>query len=262
VAGRVYLLQLRRMREYSVNFLSSTVTVPIMLLVTVFVWKVVFAGRSTVNGYRFEEIVAYYLLVQLVSLVINQASAVAWYTWQDINSGDLGTYLARPIDYPLYNLARTAGPMSLYLGLGLTSYAVVATVFGLPLAGNLPGAVFFMVSVVNGFLIWFLLQFLLGAAGFWIGRPYTLRDLVFEVHALFSGLIIPNDFLPSALQAIASALPFQQIYYMPVAGLLGRIEPSHMAQATLTQAAWVVGLFVASRILWARGIRRFEAQGG
>jgi len=34
--------------------------------------------------------------------------------------------------------------------------------------------------------------------------------------ALFSGLIIPNDFLPQALQTVARALPFQQIYYMPV----------------------------------------------
>lgn len=261
VARGAYRLQVRRMREYGANFLASLANIPVMLLITVFVWKVVFGGRMEVKGYGFADIVAYYLLIRLVSLVVNQAGAVSSQTWQDINSGNLGGLLARPLDYQLYSLGRTAGPMSFYLVVGMGSYAAMALVFGLPLP-SVPRLLFALISVADGFLIWFLTQFILGILAFWIGRTDTLRDLTFELYALFSGIIIPNDFLPAMLRRLATALPFQQLFYIPVSGLLGRLAPEAMAQALMTQVLWITGLFTLSRLVWTSGVRRFEAQGG
>ncbi len=262
VALRVYLLQLRRMREYGANFLAALLNIPVLMVVTFFVWKIVFGGRREVNGYSFAQVIAYYILLRLVWLVVENAGTVSGQIWRDINSGDLGTYLARPLDYQLYGFARTAGPASLFLAAGLVAYAGVAWVFGLPHAFTADRLAFFLASVAGGFALWYLFQSLLGLAAFWIGRPDTLRDLAWEFYALFSGLIVPNDFLPGLLRAAADALPFKYLYYLPVAGLLGRLTAAEMARAAAGQAAWVVGLFLATRIVWARGVRRFEAQGG
>ena len=261
VARSAYRLQVRRMREYGANFLASLANIPVMLLITVFVWRVVFGGRAEVNGYGLTDIVGYYLLIRLVSLVVNQAGAVSSQAWQDINSGSLGGLLARPLDYQLYSLGRTAGPMSFYLVVGMGFYAAMALVFRLPLP-SAPRLLFTLVSVANGFLIWFLTQFILGILAFWIGRTDALRDLVFEFYALFSGVIIPNDFLPALPRRLAAALPFQQLFYIPVSGLLGRLGPEAMVQALITQEVWITGLFTISRLLWASGVGRFEAQGG
>ncbi|MHB8927917.1 MAG: ABC transporter permease [Bacillota bacterium] len=262
VALRVYLLQLRRMREYGANFLAALVNIPVLMVVAFFAWRVVFGGRQEVNGYSFAQVIAYYILLRLVSLVVENAGAVSGQTWMDINSGSLGTYLARPLDYQLYALARCAAPASLYLAAGLASYAAVAWAFGLPRDFEAGRVAFFLGSVASGFLLWYLLQFLLGLSAFWIGRPDTLRDLAWEFYALFSGLIIPNDFLPGFLRVVADALPFKYIYYLPISALVGRLPAAEMARAAAGQTVWIAVLFLASRVVWARGVRRFEAQGG
>lgn len=262
VAATACRLQIRRTREYALSFWSSMVSIPVLMAVTYCAWRVVFGSRETVNGYSFPGIISYYFLLRLVSLVIGQAASVAWNVWRDINNGDLGSYLARPVDYHLLSLGKCSGPALLYLIAGTVTYSSSAAILRLPLALTPARAVFFAASVTGGFMIMYLTQFIVATLAFWIGRIDTLRDLLFEVYALFSGSIIPNDFLPPVLRNVAGAFPFKFMYYVPVSALLGRIPESDLPGLALTLTLWVAGMMLASRILWARGVARFEAQGG
>jgi ABC-2 type transport system permease protein len=250
------------LREYALSFWSSIASVPVLMIVTYCVWRVVFGSRQTVNGYTFPAIISYYFLLQMVSLVIDQAGSVAWNVWQDINSGNLGNYLARPLDYGLLNLGKCAGPALLYLVAATATYSLAAVFLRLPVALQPDRLAFFAGSVLGGFMIMYLTQFIVATLAFWIGRIDTLRDLLFEMYAFFSGSIIPNDLLPEVLRRIAGALPFKFMFYVPVSVLLGRIPSSNLPGLAVSELLWVVALFCVSRILWSRGISRFEAQGG
>jgi hypothetical protein len=109
-------LQIRRLREYALSFWSSLASIPVLMVVTYSAWRVVFGGRETVNGYTFLDIISYYFLLRLVSLVIWEAGSVAGTVWQDVNSGNLASYLARPLDYSLLSLGKCAGPALLNRG--------------------------------------------------------------------------------------------------------------------------------------------------
>jgi ABC-2 type transport system permease protein len=215
-----------------------------------------------VNGYTFLEIISYYFLLRLVSVVIGQAASVAWNVWQDINSGNLGNYLARPLDYGLLNLGKCAGPALLYLVAGIVTYALAALILDLPIALTPVRVAFFGASVAAGFMIMYLTQFIVATLAFWIGRIDTLRDLLFEMYAFFSGSIIPNDFLPPLLQRIAEFLPLRFMFYVPVSALLGRLPVEDFPGLALTELLWVAALAAISGFLWRRGVSRFEAQGG
>jgi ABC-2 type transport system permease protein len=122
--------------------------------------------------------------------------------------------------------------------------------------------VFFGASVLGGFLIIYLTQFIVAELTFWVGRIDTLRDLLFEAYVFFSGSVIPNDFLPPLLRRIGESLPFRFMFYVPVSALLGRIPAADFPGLALSEILWVSGLAVVSRLLWRRGVSRFEAQGG
>ena len=255
-------LQVRRLREYALSFWSSLVSIPVLMAVTYCAWRVVFGSRHMVNGYTFPEIISYYFLLRLVSVVIGQAASVAWNVWQDVNSGNLGNYLARPLDYGLLNLGKCAGPALLYLVAGTVTYAPAALTLDLPVALTPVQIAFFGASVAGGFMVMYLTQFIVATLAFWIGRIDTLRDLLFEMYAFFSGSIIPNDFLPPLLQRIAGLLPLRFMFYVPVSALLGRVPVEDFPSLALSEILWVAGLAVVSRLLWSRGIARFEGQGG
>jgi ABC-2 type transport system permease protein len=257
-----FRLQLRRLREYALSFWSSLASIPVLMVVTYFAWRVVFGGRTTVNGYTFAGILSYYFLMRVVSPVIWQAGAVAWNVWQDINSGNLASYLARPLDYNLLSLGKCAGPAFCNLVAGTITYAGAAFVLRLPVALTPTRVAFFAASVFGGFLVVYLTQFIVAVLAFWIGRTDTLRDLLYEMYAFFSGSIIPNDFLPPLLQQVAGFLPLRFLFYVPVSGLLGRLPTDELPGLLLTEFAWIVGLALVLRILWRRGVTRFEAQGG
>jgi len=255
-------LQIRRAREYALGFWSSMASVPVLIIVYYCVWRVVFGTRQVVNGYTFPEIISYYFLLRLVSMVVNQAGWVAWNVWQDINSGNLGSYLARPLDYSLLNLGKCAGSALIYLFAGILTYASAALALKLPVALSPVRVAFFAGSVASGFMIMYLTQFIIATLAFWIGRIETLRDLLYEMYAFLSGSIIPNDFLPAVLRRMAGVLPFRFMFYVPCSALLGRLSSTDLPGLALGQLLWVAGLACFSRILWLRGVRRFEGQGG
>jgi len=66
---------------------------------------------------------------------------------------------------------------------------------------------------------------------------------------------------PSPLAAIAAALPFQAVYFVPMSIYVGAHEGS-LVRPLLAQAVWAIGLLLAGRFFWARVQRRITIQGG
>ncbi len=77
-----------------------------------------------------------------------------------------------------------------------------------------------------------------------------------------SSYLLPLELLPGPLQAVAAAMPFQYIYYVPLSLLLGRLEGGELWIALAAQGGWLAGLTLLALALWRRGLRRYEAVGG
>jgi ABC-2 type transport system permease protein len=75
--------------------------------------------------------------------------------------------------------------------------------------------------------------------------------------------MIPLDWLPESISQPVQYLPFKYLAYFPAAIMLGRYQThAALGRELLIEVAWVVGLFAANRIAFARGVRRYGAFGG
>nr|MCU0494697.1 ABC-2 family transporter protein [Chloroflexaceae bacterium] len=78
---------------------------------------------------------------------------------------------------------------------------------------------------------------------------------------LLGGLLIPLDFFPGWLQAIAKATPFAAAIYGP-ARLF--VEPDLLRFATLllAQLGWLAALAVLLALVYRQGVARININGG
>jgi ABC-2 type transport system permease protein len=61
---------------------------------------------------------------------------------------------------------------------------------------------------------------------------------------------------------VASLLPIQAVYNVPLAVLLGKDVGTNPLVGIAMQLGWIVVLWLLASVLWRAGLRRYEAVGG
>jgi ABC-2 type transport system permease protein len=231
-------------------------------LMMVFVWLAAYRETDQVGGYSLGAKLGYYLGLALLRNVITPHPE--WEIAESIRNGRLSILLLKPVSAWLYWLIGDAasrlfrlvlvGPVLLAATLLLGDRATPPRVdpealLALALALPLAYALSFFLKLSHGF------------AGFWLLDINGLAGL-FEVAVfLFGGTIVPLELMPPWLRAVADALPFEYIYYFPLAIVLGRLHGADLWGRLAVQAGWTVIAFLLAGLLWRRGLRRYEAVG-
>ncbi|HJV08958.1 MAG TPA: hypothetical protein VJ653_04730, partial [Acidimicrobiales bacterium] len=77
------------------------------------------------------------------------------------------------------------------------------------------------------------------------------------------GFVLPLVFFPDGLRAVADALPFAAAVQLPVEVFLSKHRTvTELAPVFARQAAWLLVMLVAGRLLLARAWRKVVVQGG
>ena len=263
---RIYLAfvrtELSNLAQFRTNALAWCLYSPLQMAILYVVWKIVYAGRATVGSFDFAGMLLYYLVVHYLRRVIEPVQSVNYQVWSEINEGRLDTYLARPVSFGLVTFSRSlAGPL-LELALGVPFFLLFSLALSLPVQTDPLRLGAFFVSVSGGYIILFLVQFLIGSLSFWFERIFGLRDIVFSVFMLFSGQIIPVSLLPDWAGRMSQWLPFAGIYYAPAMIYTPAGDLTSMGTFLGTQALWIGVLLVLATGVWSRGVRRYASQGG
>jgi ABC-2 type transport system permease protein len=226
-----------------------------------YLWKTVYTGAGTIQGFSWVEMRSYILLSNAINMLLSFFSAGRMMS--SIRTGEIAQDLLRPVDYMYSQLAMTAGLMVIE---GLLSTAATL-VLGVFVIGMVPpvswlAAALFMVSILLGFLIKFLVSFVTSLLCFWTVNSVGLLWAQSALINLFSGMLIPLAFLPDWLRIAAQWLPFQGIIYTPVMIYLGRVQGSGLWLALGGQVFWVAVLWLAAQAFWQRAVKALDIQGG
>jgi len=122
--------------------------------------------------------------------------------------------------------------------------------------------VVFPISLAGAFAMTFLVGATIGALGFFWESSLSVFALWLGLYFVLSGYIVPLELLPPWLHAVVQWLPFRFLLSFPVETVLGLVPREATLQALLVQAAYVLGFFGLSLVLWKRGVRRYAAYGG
>lgn len=259
---RKYLALTRRglgvLLEYRVAMLiwMLSAAFPLVMLA---VWLSL-AQNGPIGGYAEGDFVAYYLL----AFYMRQMTAV-WVAWEldyDIRHGDLNIKLVHPLnpihEYIAFNLADKLMRFVLFTPLVLlVAWAVPQTRLG----WTIENLVIFAFALVGAWLMRFLTQYALGLFAFWTSQALVLQDVFWMLFLLLGGGVAPLDLLPDPLRTMAMYLPFRFMLSFPIEVMMEQISWTEKVSGLGVIAIWSGILYLAYRLLWWRGLRRFGAFG-
>jgi ABC-2 type transport system permease protein len=256
---------------YRGDFALGTLMRFLPIVTQIFLWAAIFdavrsaTGQSDprIAGYTYENFVAYYLLT-MISRAFSSMPGLASGIARQIREGEIKKYLIQPVDMLSFLfLARVAHKL-VYYGVALGPFALVFYLCRGFFPGWPPAEIFaaYVLSLVMAFMLGFFLEATLGLLGFWFLEISSMLFVYMLFSFFFSGHMFPIDMLPEPWASIVRVIPLQYLAYFPAAVFLGKIQGTQLAIGLATQAAWVGLFFVASRVAYARGLRRYSGFGG
>jgi len=250
---------------YRGDFALGTLMRFLPIVTQVFLWGSIYAARGgePLQGYTFNEIIAYYLLT-MVSRAFSSMPGLASSIALQIRNGEIKKYLIQPIDMIGFLLLSRVAHKLVYYVVALAPFALVFYLCRGYFNGWPEPSVFgaFVLSLVMSFLLGFFLEATIGMIGFWFLEVSSLLFIYMLFNFFFSGHMFPVDMLPGFWRTVVTAIPLHYLAYFPAAVFLGKIQGADLVNGLLIQAAWVVFFIVSSRVMFALGVRRYSGYGG
>ncbi len=255
------LISIQRAIAYRGTTLLNLMAGLVWVALVYYLWKTVFSTRGTLQGFSWDEMRTYVIIAYAVNTLLSFQSLMRM--MNTIRTGDVASELLRPMDFLGAQLSQAIGSACIE---GLISSCVALLISFLFLNIMPPQTPlmfgFFLLSVCLGFLIKFLLSYLVALLCFYTINALGLVWAQTAVINLFSGALIPLAFFPDWLRQIILLTPFQGIVYTPVALYLGKIPGTEVWRALGTQLIWTIILWLVARWFWRISIRQLDIQGG
>ena len=262
---------------YRADFMLGTLMRFLPTLTQIFLWWAIYDVISTpgvadqnggpdgkIAGYRYGDMVAYYLLV-IISRAFSSMPGLTRGIANQIRNGEVKKFLIQPVDMQGCLLMQRIAHKLVYYLIATVPFALVFYLCGDFFVDGWPEPnvlVVFFSSLMLSFLLGFYLETCIGLIGFWFLEVTSLTFIFMLMTFLLSGHMFPLDLLPDPIGGVVDFLPFKYLAYFPAAVFLGKVEGAAMYWGLAIEACWVVLFIVLSRVLWWRGIKRYAGFGG
>lgn len=253
---KVYRVQIKNnfVREavYRTNFLTAVTVDIVWILIELALFSVLYANVSTLGGWTKEQ-VYFFLGIFFASDALNTIffQRNFWAFSDLVNRGELDILLTKPIN-PLF--------LALSRSINLTAISNVA--LGLVITyryaepAGFPGGIhWFLVGfwLLIGLITAVLLRFTFAIWVFWTERSWAISRLYYQ---FFNFATKPDVIYPKMIRYfILSVLPFAFIGSVPTRALLYGLD----SQEYFYLVSVMIGFFILNRILWKRGLKRYQS---
>ena len=265
---RVYLEFLKNAFQsnlaYKMNVFLSLISSILVFLVQIYFWRALFQdiGQTQTNMgvISFRDMVTYTLVSTGISISISTRTVFA--VSGKIRSGEIAVDLIKPVSMKGMLFFDALGNNGFRVVFELVPFLIVGTLmFSIRLPSE-PYFFLFIISTINGMLIYFLISYLIGLIGFWFLSVGSLSVLFNVLINVFSGEMVPLWFFPDFLYELSAFLPFRLIYFAPLAIFLEKTVLADAIGFIFQQFLWIGILAGIERILWMRAFRKLVIQGG
>jgi ABC-2 type transport system permease protein len=233
---------------------------PIVIMMNRYVFHAAYAHGKVVAGFNLDSILTYVTVSWLLNTFY--MTPTGRQLGARVRDGQVAMDLIKPVNL-----------MALYFGqsLGRTLFralfATLPLLFIFAVAGGLlpppPAAVPpFLLAVIAGYFVNFLMDYMIGLIAFYVGYNNGIRWGIRMVMNLAGGIVIPLSFFPAPIAKVFSYFPTQFMFYRPVQIFLGRYGALEAWGVALQGLCWVAGLYAAAQLMQRDGTRRLSVSGG
>lgn len=229
--------------------------------VYVLIYTALFANAAQVGGLTLADTITYTILAQ--SLLMAMSAFGNRELSEAIVKGTIAVDLARPLDFYLYWASLDLGRAVYYLIFrGLPTFVIGALLFGVKWPPSFGVFLLFLLTVALGMVVSFAFRFITNCLAFWTTDARGLLYLTNTFIMFFSGFIVPLNFFPPQLQAVANALPFRALAQLPINVYLGKVTLAAWLPTIANELIWLVALVIVGRLILSRMVRRVTLAGG
>ncbi len=246
--------------QYRANLLMYLAYWMVSPIIYLSVWSAIANAQGSVGGLTAGDFAAYYLTVLPVDILT--ASITIHILGYKIQDGTIANELLRPAHPVLTNtLINSIAFKALQMFIFVPIWLLLVLIFQPNLTITASSVLIAVPAIVLGFLINFLFDGCITLIAFWTTRVWAVQQMNGAVMQLFNGAFVPISLLPSAMQGIARALPYQLWLSFPVMLLLNKLDAATIATNFVLQIFWLLVFFGAFKLMWSRAVKRFSAVG-
>lgn len=249
---------------YRFHTFISTINRVIGIFVQVSLWTALYKGASVMDidipHASLQQMLVYILFSSIVAICV--ANQNIYTLSEKIQTGDIVINFVRPIGLFRSMLFECMGNRSVGILFEIVPILLLGLfILQIPVPDMITLLQFFL-ALINGFLVCFLLTYLVGLCSFWYIRTFHLDFIVNSVVNLLSGVMIPLWFFPKIFRDISTYLPFDLIYFHPISIIVQQPTGGMFGWILLKGYIWIVLLALAILLVWRKGRNKLIIQGG
>ncbi len=251
---------------YRGDFALGTLMRFLPIITQIFLWYAIFnaSGKSDIQGYTQDSVVAYYMLT-MISRAFSSMPGLCSGIALQVRDGEIKKYLIQPIDLLGFLLLTRIAHKLCYYAIAIIPFTFVFFLCRGFFENGWPDAsvlVAYFLALIMGFLLGFFIEASLGLVSFWFLEVTSLIFVYNLLNFFLSGHMFPLDLLPTWAGEVVQLLPLQYLAYFPAAVFLGRIPEADLWFGLGVEACWLLAFIILSRIMLQRGIHRYSGFGG
>ncbi len=218
------------------------------------------AKGGILAGFAASDFVLYYLVMLLITSFVQ--SHFMWEVAHEVKEGVFSSQIIRPVGYLKFMAARNL------------AWRCVRTIIFFPLFLAILFAYKHLIPDPHLVLTWYsLLSILLGhlvsltfvmafaMLALFLQEANSVFELYYVPMLFLSGQLFPIAIFPEWVRQVALIFPFYYTTGVPTEMIIGRISAVQAPQMLAIQAAWILGSFVAFKIMFHYGTRHYTGVG-
>ena len=253
--------QIIKSMTYEFNVYGNIIMQTIIMITSAYFWRALYTGRSVVNGVDAGSMQTYIIISSALSVLL--ITNVERRIGRSVEKGSVATDMMKPISLFGMFLAEDIGSIIALIFQNMLPILLIGSLMiKVPVMADIRNLPMFVISVVESFLINWLIAALFGMMAFTTINNNALIQVKKHLIRLLSGSIIPIWFFPESVSKVLSALPFVYIYQLPLSIYIGRGNRNKMISQMRIQFIWLVILSALFFYAQSRITRKVMVQGG
>lgn len=245
---------------YRVEFFMGIINTFITIVVYLCIYKALYNGAAEVDGVTYSMVATNFV----ISLGLSSAFHFNEMFLQDkVHDGSISNEFLKPVNFVLRMLSENMGEGIFKIIFNFIP-ALLLTILYAKLCPpeSLLNLFLMLVSVILGYLILWLISFIIQTWSFWLFSVWGIITIKNVFVNILSGTLLPLWFMPPILRKIISFTPFQSIYFTPVQIYLGELSGIEILTGMGTQVMWIALLGLIANMFWKKGVKKLVIQGG
>lgn len=239
--------------EFRLDFFFRIFMDVVYYFVNISFFKLIYLHTPMLAGWNESQMMIFvstYLVVDAINMTV--FSSNMWWLPYFINKGELDYYLTRPVS-PLFFLSLREFSANSFVNFFMAFGFMVYSLMNYQGSFTALELLFFAILIINGTLIYYVIQMLMILPVFW---THSSRGFVDLFYALGLSMERPDRIYKGWLRVVFTIfLPFALIASFPTKLFLEKFDWTVLAHLlAVTMAFWGLMLFV-----WRRGLRNYSS---